>query len=440
MTTAAIDTAQVPKTLLTGAYAYGRRTTMQSFAIDSTAQEIYTLQCVPDKVSLVGDPKSPMTFDDRAANGDLLCTRMDLQGRILDWMYLRGFGHGTSLGVVPRTGGGVDLWLEGDPVRRGDYTEGRAVATTPYVPWNSAANTAVTYKDPTVRSWTPAGAPNHCIPAVDVLGRRIVVGTRAALPAAPYTYVYQLYDLDAAARGEWTPVPDTKAITRTQPYPQGLATFGDHLYLWNGHGDLDDAVVTTLDWRTGGPIRSTPIRREPTDHTREPEGIAAWTGTGDGADRTRLVIGFAVSELLDGKRTDRAITLKYFPGPAEPDLTVQVLVDWTPIALADGVTSDFTSRPPQARLISVAGSRLLQLSGKIACRFADETRPGGIGTLPPALAPSAALQAGCPRNARDGFAVCQVEVDDQGTVSAYGATAANTIDWIQLDNVSLPWA
>ncbi|MFE2878480.1 hypothetical protein ACFXG6_30640 [Streptomyces roseus] len=68
---------------------------------------------------------------------------MSLRGEVLDWMYLRGFGHGPALGVVPRAGGGVDLWLEGRGRAKGDYTEGQAVATTPYVPWNSATNTAV---------------------------------------------------------------------------------------------------------------------------------------------------------------------------------------------------------------------------------------------------------------------------------------------------------
>ncbi|MFE3583224.1 phage baseplate protein [Streptomyces vinaceus] len=435
----AIDTAQRPKEVLTRAYAQSLRTQMQSFAVDSARQQLYILQCIPNGVRLAPETAA-VSFADRAAKGDLVCTRMSLQGEVLDWMYLRGFGHGSALGVVPRAGGGVDLWLEGLGRARGDYTEGQAVATTAYVPWNSATNTAVDCTDTTKTStWAPSGVQQHYVPAVDALHRRIAVGSRAASgDASGYTYTYRLYDLDAAVRGDWTPL---HTATCTQRYPQGIATSGDHLYLWTGRATDDDAVLTTLDWRTGKPVQTTRIRRLPGDDTyREPEGIAPWTPPGVGAAATRMCIGFAESHDDAQKgRSDRALTVRYLPGPAEPELTAEVLVPWTDIALAPGVTSGFSSRPPQARLIAIAGNRLLQLSGKIACSFSDGAAGGVIGSLPAALTPEFSLHAGCPRNARDGFAVCRVEANDDGTLYAYGATPANTIDWVQLDNFSVAW-
>ncbi|MBT2449790.1 hypothetical protein J7F03_22475 [Streptomyces sp. ISL-43] len=437
MATGAIDTAQVPKALLTGAYTAARRIQMQSFAIDGAAEQIYVLQCIPAGVRLADEPKA-LPFEERLTAGDLVCTRMDFQGNVLDRMYLRGFGHGTALSVVARAGGGVDLWLDGLARQESYGSEGQAVATTAYVP---STDTAVDCVDTSrVRTWAPSGPQQHYVPAVDTLNRRIAVATRTAAPADrnSYVYKYRLYDFDAAARGKWIPL---HTVTRTQAYPQGVATFGDHLYTWTGRGDEDDAWVTTVDWRTGEPVQATLIRREPSDATREPEGIALWTPADGEAAKTRLCLGFGVSHVLpDGTRSDRALTVKYLAGPAEPDLTVHVLVDWTDITLATDVTSGFASRPPRARLISLAGNRLLQLSGMVKCSFADSTSDGIIGTLPAALWPSFDLDVACPRNARTGLAVCRVAVNVNGTLYAEGGTPVNTIDWIQLDNFSTAWA
>ncbi|MFI8828490.1 hypothetical protein [Streptomyces sp. NPDC053431] len=429
---------------------------MQSFAVDSVAQQIYVLQCMPAGVRL--DDEKTRTDEEvdgrhRAYQGDLMCTRLTVDGRILDRMYLRGFGHGTSFGVVPRAGGGVDLWLEGlgkpwkpfpgpgDPVV---YAEGRAVATTAYVPWDPATNKGVDCADRSlVRTFAPAGTGVFQFPAVDAHRGRIVVGSRLGDPESGNPFSYSLYDL-ADFEGPGRTALHT--ITRSQPYPQGMATLGDHLYLWTGHDDRDDAVVATLHWPTEAPLQSSGIRRTPEDDVlREPEGVATWTPAGGGEEQTRLLLGFVESHYLaDGKTVSpRTFTLKYLPGPAETDLSVEVLVDWTPIGLdtAGGVASGFTSAgaDPRARLISVAGVRLLQLRGKITCHFTEAAKGGVIGTLPAALRPLRNLHAGCPRNARDGFAVCRVEANDDGTLYAYGATPDNTIDWIQLDNFSVPW-
>lgn len=450
----AIDTTRMPKPLVTRAATDSQRSQMQSFAVDSAAQELYVLQCLPGGIRLhdeLGRSDKDVDGQHRAYQGDLLCTRMTLDGRVMDRMYLRGFGHGTSFGVVPRPGGGVDLWLEGlakpwKPFPTDDtvvYAEGRAVATTPYVPWDPATNEAVDCTDGTrVRVFTPAGRDAFHFPAVDARAGRIVIGSRVGEPVAgnPYRYTrHLLADAPRTPEGAWTA---DHALTRVQPYPQGLATFGDHLYVWTGHPLEDDAAVATLHWPSEGPLQYTRIRRVPGDDViREPEGIAAWTPDGGGETGTRLVLGFAESHYLtDGRtRSPRTFTLKYLPAPAEPDLGVEVLVDWTDITLAPGVTSGFTSRAPQARLIALSGQRLLQLSGKVDCSFSDATKGSPLGTLPAALRPGVDLHAGCPRNARDGFATCRVEANDDGTLYVYGATPDNTVDWVQLDNFSVPW-
>ncbi|MFE2878479.1 hypothetical protein ACFXG6_30635 [Streptomyces roseus] len=256
--------------------------------------------------------------------------------------------------------------------------------------------------------------------------------------ASGYTYTYRLYDLDAAVRSDWTPL---HTATYTQPYPLGIATSGDHLYLGTGRATDDDAVLTTLDWRTGKPVLTTRIRRLPGDDTyREPEGIAPWTPRGVGAAGTRMCIGFAESHDDAQKgRSDRALTVRYLPGPAEAELTSR--------SSSPGRTSPWPPASPRtsplARLRHGSSpspaTGLLQLSGKIACSFSDAAGGGVIGSLPAALTPEFNLHAGCPRNTRDGFAVCRLEANDDGTLYAYGATPANTIDWVQLDNFSVAW-
>ncbi|MFI8965459.1 hypothetical protein ACIGO8_25485 [Streptomyces sp. NPDC053493] len=451
MTAAAIDTAQTPKALLTGALTYTSDSVMQSFAVDSTAQELYTLQVVPADVYLTGD-KEPIPGGVREDRGDLLCTRLALAtGQVLDRMYLRGFGHGTSFGVVPRAGGGVDLWLEGNALHHADrdITEGQAIAVTRYVPATGDGRTkdtpatAVDCGDTNrVEVLNVPGFPQHCLTAVDPAHHRLVVATRGPVPPGQdnqhYVYRYALYALDQAAEGVLAEVPGVRAVTHVQPYPQGMATFGDHLYLWTGDAWADDATLTTFDWRTGLSVRRTRIRRTAADPARrEPEGLAPWAPEpGAGDDRTRLCFAFTFGPPSSARRS---FDLMYLPGPGEPDLTVEVLVDWTPITLAAGVRSG-SAEVPQARLIALAGNRLLQLRGKITCGFSDAATGGLVGALPAALRPSLNLHAGCPRNARDGFAVCRVEANDDGNLYAYGATPDNTVDWIQLDNFSVPWA
>ncbi|GAB3408509.1 phage baseplate protein [Flindersiella endophytica] len=85
---------------------------MQSFAFDNVNQRIYFAQKKPKEQMVPG------TF------GDIWLTKTDLSGNILGTMALRGFGHGSSMGVEP-VGAGSEpfIWIEADSWRVHDDTK-----------------------------------------------------------------------------------------------------------------------------------------------------------------------------------------------------------------------------------------------------------------------------------------------------------------------------
>ncbi|WP_406290500.1 hypothetical protein [Embleya sp. NBC_00896] len=431
------DTAHVPGVVLQGAFAQGRRNVLQSFAFDNRAQQIYVMQVLPNNVRLSGE-SGPVPYAHRRAGGDLLCSRMDLNGRVLDFMYLRRFGHGTSFGVVPKAGGGVDLWLEGVP-RGGDPTtsparppEATAVATTPYEPWSSTTNKAVDGDDASrVRLFHPLPGKTFVAPSIDPTTNRICLATRVGPAHSDRLYTYYLYDLDKARTGTWTPV--ARASFR-HAYPQGLLSLGRYIYHWTGSPTADNAYLTTASWDTGEIVQRTFFPRVPADdQIREAEGLAAWLPGGDTARGVRLCFGFGTGRT----GADRAITVKYVPDPTGTSLEARVLVDWQVVSPAAGV--DTRAQPLRARLISLAGNRYLHMSGTVT--LAEESVGlRHIGTLPAELRPSRLIVTNCPRNHRSGHSVCRVELRPDGGVYADGATRERPISWVQFDNVSTAWA
>ncbi|WP_329370453.1 phage baseplate protein [Streptomyces sp. NBC_01483] len=73
---------------------------MQSFAFDSVNSHIYFAQ------HRIGDSAGH--------NGDVWISKTDFSGNVLDIMALRGFGHGSSMGVESTGSGSAPyLWIEG---------------------------------------------------------------------------------------------------------------------------------------------------------------------------------------------------------------------------------------------------------------------------------------------------------------------------------------
>ncbi|WP_030347772.1 hypothetical protein [Streptomyces sp. NRRL S-1022] len=244
-------------------------TVLQSFAFDEVHHHLYVLQLTPGG---------------RAA-GDLCLNRLDLTGRRLGHMYLKGFGHGVGMGVQHGADGTVWIWTETDAVD--GY--GRGVTR-----FRFAAGATRTTRDVKVRHPVDGSRTNQ--PALCPVTGRIAV--RYRLGGTPR---YRVWDLAAfTARDYATPLADL-AQTGAHPDPgvpfQGFALHGDHLYQLAGsaydprtnppagHGDTH---LSCLDVRTGELLaRHRTEAAYSLDH-REPEGLAVrTTGT------PHLYIGFA---------------------------------------------------------------------------------------------------------------------------------------------------
>ncbi|MFI8965460.1 hypothetical protein ACIGO8_25490 [Streptomyces sp. NPDC053493] len=133
-------------------------------------------------------------------------------------------------------------------------------------------------------------------------------------------------------------------------------------------------------------------------------------------------------------------------GSASPLL--EVVRPWTDFtSLAHAQLKPLGGNAPQARVVKIAGTDFLQMRGGVTCDPGSEFDGGNtpetldlIGTLPPELRPLTTTVRGvAPRNNRDGFSTCRIELARDGKVYVFGATDGNKISWIQLDGFSSIW-
>ncbi|MFI8825419.1 hypothetical protein [Streptomyces sp. NPDC053431] len=396
-------------------------TVMQGFGIDPVSDDIFVLQIMQGGIRLPDEPAA-VDYPTRKTNGDLCLTRLSPAGAITGYMYLRGFGHGVSLGVENRDGA-IWLWTEtaSSPNSKNEGY-GTAVTSFPFstgttIDYGTSAHTPPHQPDPACRGITPT---------IDRSAGELVV--RFNLNGV---MTFERYDLAKAAAGIWEP------LQRLQPNVpadgvdfQGYASHAGVLYTLKGQS-LETAplpgntYLTAFEWATGAQLDHQHITAGPGLEWREPEGMAV--SVRDGVPH--LHFGFACEN--PGPRTCTIMSLSAAP---ETD-GVKVLTDWQPITLAAGVSVDQSA--PQARLISLAGTTTLQLAGGVRGPFSADTV---LGTLPDSLTPSVAARATVPRdNALGGPAVARVEVGADRAVRLYGGRAANPIAWAQLDNFSAVW-
>ncbi|KUO02072.1 hypothetical protein [Streptomyces caeruleatus] len=259
-------------------------TILQSFAFDEANEHLYVLQ-----LTRGGSPA-----------GDLCLNRLDHHGKRLGHMYLRGFGHGVSMGVQRTSDGTVWIWTEaaakngyGTGVTRFRFSDG-AVRTR---------------DDVKVRHPVPGSTHNQ--PSICMASQRIAV--RHHVDGRPR---YRIWDLDAfVARDYADPIADFPQ-TGAHPDPkvpfQGYALHGDHLYQvagtaydakTNPPARRGNVHLSCLDIRTGELLdRQRTEAGYSLDH-REPEGLAVLRGS-----RPRLCLGLA-----SGPAGDRRFSLYYKP-------------------------------------------------------------------------------------------------------------------------------
>lgn len=259
-------------------------TVMQSFAFDEAHRHMYALQVVQGGVRLPGETR-PRTHAERLRDGDLCLNRLTLDGVLLDHMHLKGFGHGTALGVEERADGGTVLYAECDANPASGY--GRAIARFAYAPGQVLHGDA-----PGLDAYrAQPGSTSNCA-ALDPTGRRLLLRYRRA-----GRHRYALYDLDAFVARLFQPLADFPQPGADLGMPfQGMALYGDYAYQVLGT-PTDPALTppgtTTarlmcLDLRTGDVVEEAWRETTYAPGAMEPEGLAVLRSGGP-----RLCLGFA---------------------------------------------------------------------------------------------------------------------------------------------------
>lgn len=246
-------------------------TVLQSFAFDEANKHLYVLQ-----VAAGGH-----------AAGDLCLNKLDHKGNRLGHMYLKGFGHGVSMGLQrDAEDGSTWIWTEADA--RNGY--GRGVTR-----FHFAGGAVRTAADVKIRHPIPGSVNNQ--PSVCMASRRIAVRYRDAANKPRY----RVWDLDAfVARDYDDPVADFPQ-TGAHPDPkipfQGYALHRDCVYQLAGTAydaksnpvaGRGNAYVSCLDIHTGELLQRERTQAGYSLVHREPEGVAV-----RGGSNPRLYLGFA---------------------------------------------------------------------------------------------------------------------------------------------------
>ncbi|MDF6018116.1 signaling protein [Streptomyces sp. JH34] len=258
----------------------------QSIAFDEHGR-MYALQVMQGGIRLP-DEERPASGKARRLAGDMCVTAYARGGAAAGHMYLRGFGHGISMGVEP-SGDGPLLWVECDADTGTGY--GRAVARVPF-----HHGTVLDSTSPSVRHHRPLPGSHRIHPAVDVAGGRVLLSHRAGRSQR-----YTVYALDDFLSGSYKPLADLRNhALRGGETLQGCAVHGDHIYQLTGTPYTDpeganppegggNTYVSAIDVRSGRTIGRRKVSVAPHLPFREPEGLAVRPGA-----RPELCVAFSV--------------------------------------------------------------------------------------------------------------------------------------------------
>lgn len=309
-------------------------TIIQSIGYDNANGHIYLAQVTQGGLKLVGE-SAPVSSADRNRRGDLTITKWDMSGNTVGYMYLRGFGHGMSIGVEP-VGARAFLWTETDGVGITDVmgkksSRGSRLARFPFVSGQVLDTTS-----PGLAKYTPVVGSTVNTATVDPVYGRLGIRYRDT----DGVMKYQVHDLDLARLGIWsaplatisepsiTAVPDWPLTTYDHPFLQGYVVVGRYLYMLHGNSygfvekiDGQDVVIsqpgvgntflTSVDLTTGtfDPAPPSPFHKDVNPlHTtaaysldwREPEGLGVYVP--DPARPGVFGIGMGFASGLEGAR------------------------------------------------------------------------------------------------------------------------------------------
>lgn len=270
---------------------------MQVFSFDNVNRHVYVMQ---------------RTTGTEGVEGHLTVSKLDLDGELLEHMYLRGFGHGVGFGVVPHDDG-VTMWTEADaqPSHGGDSSRARVVCRFEYTE-------GATFTKDDVELYEPVEGMRSASCSLDLEHNTIAV--RHTFDGAGEMRV-KLYDLDEfAAHNFDNPMADIGCSTVHPPEvtPQGYQHYGQHLYLFEGNpydapcdqdqdgSDDGNAHLSRINFNDESDHEKVLTRAGYSLNFREPEGLGLLEIDG----QPRLAMGFA-----SGCAPDRLANIYYKEDP-----------------------------------------------------------------------------------------------------------------------------
>ncbi|WP_425824651.1 hypothetical protein [Streptomyces fractus] len=299
-----IDLAADLNTLFTYA-PLGGVLVMQSHAWDNTTGDLYTAQIMDGGIQLDDEP-APVPYEDRVAQGALCISRLAADGTLLDYMYIRGFGHGVSFAVEPHTEDEpAQLWVEADPDPDTRNGYGRAITRFPYA---YSAGAFIDSSDFTI--FHPVSDSASMNVNIDPVHGRLAIAYHTA---ADHTNHWKLYELTDAIADRWTaPVADVKVPTPdlSGASLQGWTILGNYLYVLYGNPETENTTIVCYDLTadTTTPVATQLITYEPDLTYREPQGLSLRITDPAAPEQVALTFGFAC-----GTGNHRTATLCSYP-------------------------------------------------------------------------------------------------------------------------------
>ena len=267
-------------------------TVMQSHAFDDSKGVLYVAQVMQPGRQLPGE-SAPVSGSQRAANGDICVSRLSYSGQLLTWMYLRGFGHPTAMGVES-AGGYSYLWLGTASVDNGSGAGyGTRVGRVRFVPGG-----VVTYPSSAIEAHTPVSGARGVTVSFDRQNRTLLVRYHLSDNLARY----RQYRLDSFRARNYDYL-HSRVETGISDVFQGHTHFYDQVYRLEGRAGGVTSAPTHLsrfNLSTGVMAQRVVTKAGSSLTYREPEGLSVRLGP------PRLHIGFA-----DGAIGARNISLYY---------------------------------------------------------------------------------------------------------------------------------
>lgn len=257
--------------LADGRLLYG--TVLQSFAVDEHPGDLYALQVMKGGVQLDNE-KRAYSHAERTIRGDLCLNRLTMTGRPAGTMHLKGFGHGTSIGVQA-TRGGTKLWTEWDAHPRSGY--GRGICR-----FSFADGAVLTRTSPRLATFRPVRVSTSNCAALDTEHDGLLL--RYRIKGRPR---YRVYSLARFSTGDLRPLADFAQPGADLGLPfQGMALYGDYAYqlLGSAYGPGNrtssggNTRLYRIDWRSGRVVQQVRDTTAADLYPREPEGLAVMRG------------------------------------------------------------------------------------------------------------------------------------------------------------------